>query len=371
MSVCSACRNSNPDGQRFCGSCGTATDATSPSAFEIGRIAALDSVKTAILSWLGIPASIIIGLVAVFGYFGVTGLVGTTVEKEVQVQIEHETKTLQEKTQGALADIFTKIGEANINQQAILKLLDKTNADLTVTQNIENQLNAKIAETQKEKIALDATIRETEETKSKLEKAISDLNISAFIVKLKYDFYHIHDFTARAHIDFDSSLSRSQIDYPHGYAISVLAADDSVSNTQGAKPSSHIVAELNGDDETNLSDNDMVVGKNISYTLFSPYESKIMSHRIDEFSSLDKIWIRFSTRADTLELQKNLMKHIKSIDISILVNWRPVWRFTITQDHMKLISGNIVNGLDDEFFEYSFDPLKERLIPIYESLFNE
>ena len=94
MVECSVCGSACPDAARYCANCGNALqEVNRPSAFEVGRIAALDSIKSEIVKWLGLPIAIVTAIAGLLGYLGVTNIVNTAVqtqvEKEIDKNLEH------------------------------------------------------------------------------------------------------------------------------------------------------------------------------------------------------------------------------------------------------------------------------------------
>ena len=83
MAECSICASTVPDTARYCGNCGNALqEVTRPSAFEVGRIAALDSMKSEIFKWLALPAAILTTIVGIGGYLGITNIITTEVQTQ-------------------------------------------------------------------------------------------------------------------------------------------------------------------------------------------------------------------------------------------------------------------------------------------------
>jgi hypothetical protein len=88
------------DAARFRSRCGAADTGPKPlDDFEIGRIAALGSVKTDIPKWVGGSTAIFGTVIAVLGFFGVRESLNASMIEEVKVKVE-EVRRAAEKDMG-------------------------------------------------------------------------------------------------------------------------------------------------------------------------------------------------------------------------------------------------------------------------------
>jgi uncharacterized membrane protein YvbJ len=89
MANCGTCSALLPDGATFCPKCGTAVQPnTLPNAFELGKIAALASIRRDVLTWLGGSATVIAGVFAILAYFGVNETIKSTVAEQIKKELE-------------------------------------------------------------------------------------------------------------------------------------------------------------------------------------------------------------------------------------------------------------------------------------------
>ena len=145
MVACPACHAEADNEAKFCSRCGTSLDVSRGgrlSDFEIGKIAALDSLKKDVLKWVGGSAGIIGAAFAILAYLGLNA----TLQSSITEQVKEALRQNQKDISGAIRDIYISAGKINNDEERITKQLSKTSELLatleqnkvTLEQDVEN-----------------------------------------------------------------------------------------------------------------------------------------------------------------------------------------------------------------------------------------
>src|SRR3981081_2657436 len=127
MPRCATCGGEIPEAGRYCPNCGTRADASkAPSDFEIGKIAALASIKGDILKWFGGWGAGIAAVGAILGYFGMHEFIKSTVTENVKSELKQDRDEIVKSRK----DLFIDAGKAISNQEEIAKILAETKTKL-------------------------------------------------------------------------------------------------------------------------------------------------------------------------------------------------------------------------------------------------
>jgi uncharacterized membrane protein YvbJ len=196
MRYCPACHSQVSSAASFCESCGKSlTERHNKREFELGRLAALESIKEDIRKW-ALGAMTVAGIIfTLLASFGVNALVGNAVADAVQKEMA--------KIRDEIAKAYVNIGEAQANQKEIAQILSESRTQLKIVEAEESQL-------------VQAS-RESIEKEQQLTKAVDQANMTGLIAKLRYDFYHIRDFFARVEIPYKESLPKEFLTTPRGF----------------------------------------------------------------------------------------------------------------------------------------------------------
>ena len=98
----------------------------------MGRIAAIDSVKSEIVKWLGIPFAIVTTVAGVFGYFGVTNLIKSEVQSQVQKGIDKNFANITDEMMKKFVEISNEQGAVRKMEEETRKTIDISKRDLSV-----------------------------------------------------------------------------------------------------------------------------------------------------------------------------------------------------------------------------------------------
>lgn len=114
---CPSCGNVVVDATNFCPFCGKRLNKEMPkSDFEIGKIAALDTIKSDVLNWL----LRIAGVGALIGIFGIHEYVKLAVDSSVKGQLG----SLSQKIEKASADAEDSTARARIESKQLDSTID-------------------------------------------------------------------------------------------------------------------------------------------------------------------------------------------------------------------------------------------------------
>jgi hypothetical protein len=354
MTTCSSCASLIPDDAKFCPQCGAPrVKPTTLSEFEIGKIAALSTIRRDILTWLGGTVTALGVIFAVLGYLGMTEMVKSTVSEQIKKALEKRDEQISKSMQ----DVFINLGKAQRDQEQISNILIQSKMKLD-----EAEVQSKTLEIRRKDLI--GAITKTEEERLSLESLIRQLNIATFIQKLKYDFYHVRQFSAKAIITFDDSAERKDLFLSHAYHLTVGHANDQ-QNTRTK------FAELDRDGPiTLIGDNEKIQEIKMNYVVFGMFDENIYNKHISHFQNLNAAQIRLYTRANSQEDLEGFWKKVKFVNLTIFVNWMPLWQFRFTED-------NVVSRDKDERDNYAIrlmaklPPNSKDLVMRYEELFSD
>lgn len=205
---CPSCGINVDQTNNFCSSCGKRLSKDIPkSDFEIGKIAALDTIKSDILKWF-------FGLVAVAGLLGFVGVreyVKTAVDTAVKSQLD----ALSNRIEKASNDAEESTAEANLETKQLNSTIESLNnktSDLSKSINaVDAQKGRLLTATQqldeRKRQMLKAT-DDLEQKRQQLAKIIESENLTTLFAKMRSDFYRIHTLEARAEFVFTPDVQK-------------------------------------------------------------------------------------------------------------------------------------------------------------------
>src|ERR1035437_8687276 len=130
MAQCPKCHHDSQDDAKYCAHCGnplgSLTDAA--AAFEIGKIAALATIKRDILTWFGGGVSIIGIVLTVFAFLGMNEVVKSSVSTEIRGELDRIRENIDKTRQ----DLFIDVGKSRQNQEQIALLVVQAGKTLDV-----------------------------------------------------------------------------------------------------------------------------------------------------------------------------------------------------------------------------------------------
>jgi hypothetical protein len=331
MVICPTCNAEADDEAKFCCNCGTKLQRSGPlSDFEIGKIAALDSIKKDTLKWIGGSASIIGVAFALLAYFGLN----ETLKSSVAEQVKAELKQNKDDIDKAIKELYVALGKADKDQEKINKLFtDSLTMIAKVTDN-ESQLKSNTDDAIAQLHFLKDSITTTDSERKELESIIKKLNIASLINKLKYDFYHVRDFRGSLDVVVNPTINKI-----HGFdaiidLYQVRTGDD-------GKIIDKQLAEFGHNTVTATRDrNNNVMRLQSKFFVFQPFEDKIFNHEISEFEQVDVLEIRMILDAEDNVSIDQVRSSLENIHFIISVNWMPLWEFDIDNNNITRTERN-------------------------------
>ena len=106
------------------GNCGVSMDGEpAPSPFEIGKIAALATIRRDVLTWLGGSVAVIGAAFAILAYFGVNELVKSSVSEQVKKEVDKQLEKEQAEISNYIRKYFIDLGKSQKYQEQITQIL--------------------------------------------------------------------------------------------------------------------------------------------------------------------------------------------------------------------------------------------------------
>jgi hypothetical protein len=362
MARCSVCGTDSPASARYCANCGSGLgEVNRPSAFEVGRIAALDSVKSDIVKWLGVPFAIVTAAAGVLGYFGVTNLINSEVQSHVEKEMDKNFAKMTDEIMKRFVEISNEEGAIKTLEEGTRKTIDVSKQELSLLQENRKQLVASLAEIQAQKGVLTDSIQSAVNQEKQLQQTIAAMKLGPFIAKLRYDFYHTREFAVSTHVDFEPSIDPSLESFPHAEYVKLV----SDSSSDGIGP-----LQLDRDRASGQSDQNGITGINIQFVLPIAEQNKVIGKKIDILSPLSEVHLAFYCNSQFRDKLESIVKFIKAAHLSVLINGRPFWQVDMSKPNLKLEES--YEG-DSTIFVIKM-PLKyygDTLLGRYEALFTD
>jgi hypothetical protein len=345
---CSICAAELGEGARFCAVCGARVGQPDRNSdFEIGKIAALASVKADVLKWLGGSAAILAGVFGVLAYFGMNELLKDTVSE----QIKTELKQNREEIEKSLKDVFISVGKASRDQEEISKLLTDTRSKLQATDEERNRLSTAVVETDKQR--------------EQLVSIIQQLNIASFLDKLKYDFYHVRQFSAKIDL-FAKPHQKFDADMYANLDLWQTTRDDSGNEDHRRIGQMRLILP-----NTNIRNEDEeMIEISGNCELYQPFEEFILNKHISSLDHIDWIFLTYYAPMDQKDELEHMKEGIQSGKITINVNWMPLLNFKFDLPK-NLIDSREENGRWTVRIKASIASAARPIVEVYEQLFQE
>jgi uncharacterized membrane protein YvbJ len=199
---CQACGEMVDEDARFCSRCGVQLGSVNESSdFEIGKIAALASIKKDILSWIGAPAAVIGAIIAILGWLGINQMVTSSVDLKVEKSmdkikdgIDKEVDRLHSTTDRELeqertsidkitGDVLATLGKTEADQDQIASLISQDKQQISEAKTLLEQERSQIDLAKLNNDRMQLLLSQTDARRTALVKSIEDLNYAAFIGK--------------------------------------------------------------------------------------------------------------------------------------------------------------------------------------------
>lgn len=293
--ICEFCSNVHDDSDHFCPRCGKSPQKKAPySEFELGRIAALDIMKTEFVSWFVRPAAVVTILLAVGAYFSVNELVKNTVTVGIRENMQSMQKTID--------DASTKALQSSAEAAIQTKQLESKLADLNTK---EGQLDDALTDAEKKKQDLENSLTQLSAARQGLLSASSDLqqreaalkkvidteNLATIFAQLRNDHYRVRTLRARVIVDY--------IQQPPGNKVIAQYSLNTISLSKAApnktpREDSNVVQFFSSGQALNLAIlASNVTGALVEYEMYPVFERTLANYPMQNLDGIDKISLEF------------------------------------------------------------------------------
>jgi hypothetical protein len=301
---CKKCGALVDKGDLFCRVCGSSLVKKQPlSDFEIGKVAALDTIKSDFIKWIG---SISL-LLAILGIFGFNKVVDSAVTEKVTVAMD----TLRSGIEKASV-------EATLKFKTLSSELDTRSAEIKQK---EGDLTTLI-DTSK------SNVNRLKEEEGQIAKVIGEQNFVLAFKKLDYDLFRIKDISAklRLNLKFNPQNSKKMTDY--------LTQSNDVFND--IKHNIAVSLDLTGNNDyfVEFGNNNFAaragnltipsgIGANIIMYNFHDSDNDLINTQIDTVSKIKFAKLSIELLGDD-DKSKLLLKSIDTVSIDVAINAVPI-----------------------------------------------
>ena len=311
---CPSCGSVITDAPNFCPSCGKRLNKEVPkSDFEIGKIAALDTIKNDFRNW-------ILGLAAIFGLLGFLG-VREYVKSAVDSSVRDALNSLSSRIEKASTDAQDATAKARIETKQLDTTIDMLDGKATtLTKSIDavnsqkNRLVASAEQLQAQQRQMVKATNDLDEKRKQLARIIESENLTTLFAKMRSDFYRIR--TVEARVEFVASSEQFGADLPEYFSFAQIALARPVSS--GSKER-QFVAELrilNDSSPTRLFKQGNARPSSVvfNYVLFDPFQRDLEGKPMSALNGIDDLLLQFRTSApDADQKVKNFRKFLEQL----------------------------------------------------------
>jgi len=348
--TCSRCGNTYDDSANFCPRCGQSPKKTAPySDFELGRIAAFDTIKKDFWTWFvgGFAA------LAILAMFGVNEIIKDKVGEAITNHLQKIQKTTDDASAkalqaGAEADVETKKVDVTLRELASKEVTLQDSLDDTDKR--KQQLENSIEELNKEKQKLVSATDELQQKESALNKIIKTENLATTFAELRSDHYRVRTLKARVLYEF----AQTPPERPVQLALNTISLSKSSPN--GTSPEMAVQFYAAGMPLSLNTATGTTFGALLTYEMYPVFEQGIVSHSLTNLDGITTLSLQFGptrpTPPDTVDSIVNslqeLVKLTKKVTVEIELNGMVLNRYEFSQDDLKLpadASTLIANGV--------------------------
>jgi hypothetical protein len=356
--TCPFCANKVGETDKFCSLCGRFLNRqTPPSDFEIGRIAALDTIKKDILSWIG-GGLIVLTILAAFG-------VNEVIKDRVSSSVDKRLEDLKRRIDEAESQSQKASARAQIESETL-------EADTSKLTKEQKQLEGEVSDLGRKKTSLVESIGQVDSQKTRMEQATNDVmkkeaqlkrtieseNLTTVFAKLQHDFYRIRTLTARVQLILAQPI---EDEYLSRVVPGALAFKK---KSQGADGRSYSVAQFYraGDITDLMNSTGHMYGVLARYEMFQPFEVELVNQPISVLDKIESLNVTFGVigavgDGDTYLREFTLkLGSVTEIQIELELNSVPLPKIIITRE--ELMTGKRDEELAKNS-QFKFDSSKE------------
>jgi hypothetical protein len=335
--ICPFCNTAAGDTDNFCSSCGRVLNKIIPrSDFELGRIAALDTIKKDILSWFG--GGLI--LLTILGAFGISELI----KNQVGTSVDKRLEDLKKRIEDAESQSREASARAHLESEKLeTDMKDLSRKQIQLESDVEDlgQKKARLAESiqqvdsQRARM-VDAT-NDVIQKEAQLKRTIESENLTTVFAKLQHDFHRIRTLTARVHVILSKPIDAEEEPILMPGILSFLR------KSQGAKDKHDVVIQFyRTDDLTHEAD---LTGQTteliVRYEMFAPFETRLLNQPIASVDNLDSLVVTFGVMGgikngdEFLSGFRTKLGSVKEISIRLELNSVPLPKITISNEELR------------------------------------
>ena len=286
--ICEFCSFVHNDGDNFCPRCGKSPEKKAPySDFELGRIAALDTMKTEFISWFVRPAAIITILLAVLAYFGVNEMVKNRVSDGIKDTIQSIQKTIEDASSKALQSA----AKAEIETNQVEVKLSQLNSAVTDAEKQKDDLEKSLTELSTARQGLLTTASDLQQREASLKKVIDTQNLATIFAQLRNDHYRVRTLRARVLIDY--------IQQPPGnpvvaqYSLNTISLTKATPNKTPREESYVVQFVVSGQVVNLVLPASKATGALVQYEMYPVFERTLANYPMQNLDGIDKISLQF------------------------------------------------------------------------------
>jgi hypothetical protein len=337
--VCSFCGDTHGDSDNFCPRCGRSPNKKAPyTDFEIGRIAALTTIKKDFWTWF-LGAFAALSLLAIFGVNEiikdeVRDAINSNLLKLQSVADDASKKALQS---GAIADLETTKVESTLSdlegkRATLQKSLDETDQRKV-------QLEKSAAELGAAEKSLVAASGELEQRENALKKIIDSEDLAKTFAELRNDHYRVRTLRARALYELSQTPAA-----PILFTLNTISLSKVVPNTNPPAEVPEVQFYQSGLPLALNNPTGTALGSLITYEMYPVFELKVVNRPLTNLDGITQLSLQFGPVKPTLPLTtdstinnlEELVKLTKKLTIEIELNGTVISSHEFTKDDLRL-----------------------------------
>ncbi len=325
---CPSCGIAVGDSNNFCASCGKRLNKDVPKTdFEVGKIAALDTIKTDIRNWvLGLGA-----IAALLGFIGVREYVSRAVDSAITAQLS----SLAGRIEKASNDAAEATAKARIETKQLDSTIDGLNGKameltkgISTVESEKHRVLSSVQGLHEQQQRMIAATNDLDDKRKQLARIIETENLTTLFAKMRSDFYRIRTVEARVEFIAADRAFPSELNEYFSFAQIGLR------RKAAAAPQDSLVAQLHVVDSTNptfmsldapASAKPSATSVIYNYVLFDPFRRRLEGKPMSTLNGIDSLELEYRTLVDNKpdEKVKNFRRFVAAvgeIKIEILVN---------------------------------------------------
>ena len=337
--VCSFCGDAHGDSDNYCPRCGRSPKKKAPySDFELGRIAALDTIKKDFWTWL-LALFAVLSILAAFG-------VNEIIKSKVVDAVANDLQTIQKKTDDASAKALQSGAEADIETKKVDRTLsDLADKQATLQKSLDDtdqrkdQLEQSIIDLNAAKQRMVTATGDLEQKENALKKIIESENLATTFAELRNDHYRVRTLKVRALYELTQVPVASLQFILNTISLTRPLPNKSPPEEQPVVQFYQAGIPLGLNNATGTER-----GALITYEMYPIFEVGIVSHSLTNLDGITKLSLQFGpisptpplTTDSTISNLEELVKLTKKLTIELELNGTVLSRHEFTKEELRL-----------------------------------